>query len=76
MTIPTGLGLTSITSVRVLLRRVARHSTPNEAVAYLSKAVMSGFILGFALGIIIDQSHKLLRVDSVSGSYVQELWGR
>jgi high affinity sulfate transporter 1 len=42
---------------------------------FLSKAVMSGFILGFATGIIIDQSHKLLGVDSVSGSYVQELWG-
>jgi high affinity sulfate transporter 1 len=42
---------------------------------FLSKAVMSGFILGFAFGIIIDQSYKLLGVDSVSGSYVQELWG-
>jgi high affinity sulfate transporter 1 len=42
---------------------------------FLSKAVMSGFILGFAIGIIIDQSHKLLGVDSVSGSYAQELWG-
>jgi sulfate permease, SulP family len=27
---------------------------------FLSKAVMAGFILGFAIGIIIDQSHKLL----------------
>src|SRR5262245_48260614 len=42
---------------------------------FLSKAVMSGFILGFALGIIIDQSYKLLGVDSVSGSYMQQLWG-
>ena len=26
---------------------------------FLSKAVMAGFILGFSIGIIIDQSHKL-----------------
>ena len=42
---------------------------------FLSKAVMAGFVLGFSLGIIIDQSHKLLGVPSVDGSYVQELWG-
>ncbi len=42
---------------------------------FLSKAVMAGFVLGFALGIIIDQSHKLLGVPAVDGSYLQELWG-
>ena len=42
---------------------------------FLSKAVMSGFVLGFSIGIIIDQSHKLLGVPGVDGSYVQELWG-
>ena len=36
---------------------------------FLSKAVISGFILGLSIGIIIDQSHKLLGVDSVDGSY-------
>ena len=29
---------------------------------FLSKAVMAGFVLGFSIGIIIDQSHKLLGV--------------
>jgi SulP family sulfate permease len=42
---------------------------------FLSKAVMAGFVLGFSIGIVIDQSHKLLGVDSVEGSYAQELWG-
>ena len=42
---------------------------------FLSKAVMAGFILGFSIGIIIDQSHKLFGVDAVSGTYAQELWG-
>ena len=42
---------------------------------FLSKAVLAGFILGFALGIIIDQSHKLLGVAKVDGSYVQVLIG-
>ena len=42
---------------------------------FLSKAVMSGFVLGFSIGIIIDQSYKLLGVAPVDGSYVQELWG-
>jgi MFS superfamily sulfate permease-like transporter len=32
-------------------------------------------VVGFAIGIIIDQSHKLLGVDNVAGSYVQELVG-
>jgi high affinity sulfate transporter 1 len=42
---------------------------------FLSKAVMSGFILGFAIGIIINQSPKLLGVPATSGSYVEQLWG-
>ena len=42
---------------------------------FLSKAVMSGFILGFALGIVINQAHSLLGVPAVDGSYVQQLWG-
>jgi SulP family sulfate permease len=42
---------------------------------FLSKAVMAGFVLGFSIGIIIDQSHKLLGVPGASGSYMQEFWG-
>jgi SulP family sulfate permease len=42
---------------------------------FLSKAVLGGFILGFAIGIIIDQSHKLLGVSKVDGTYVQVLVG-
>lgn len=42
---------------------------------FLSKAVLAGFILGFALGIIIDQSYKLFGVDKVEGSYIQKLLG-
>jgi sulfate permease, SulP family len=42
---------------------------------FLSKAVMSGFVLGFAIGIVIDQSHTLLGVAGTDGSYVEELWG-
>jgi SulP family sulfate permease len=42
---------------------------------FLSKAVMAGFILGFSLGIIIDQSSKLFGLDAPSGTYAEELWG-
>jgi SulP family sulfate permease len=42
---------------------------------FLSRAVMSGFVLGFSIGIVIDQSHKLFGVPATSGSYLQELWG-
>ena len=42
---------------------------------FLSKAVMSGFILGFAIGIVINQTPSLLGVPAVDGSYVQQLWG-
>jgi sulfate permease, SulP family len=41
---------------------------------FLSTAVMAGFILGFSIGIIIDQSHKLFGVNIDSGTYMQELW--
>jgi high affinity sulfate transporter 1 len=42
---------------------------------FISKAVMEGFIAGFAVGIIIEQSYKLLGVDKVEGTYVQQLIG-
>ena len=54
------------TGVVYLLLGVARMGWVSN---FLSKAVMSGFVLGFAIGIIIDQSHKLLGVDAVDGSY-------
>ncbi len=41
---------------------------------FLSKAVMAGFVLGFSIGIIIDQSAKLFGVKVESGTYAQELW--
>src|SRR3954468_13946154 len=37
---------------------------------FLSRAVMSGFVLGFSIGIVIDQSHKLFGVPGSSGSYL------
>jgi high affinity sulfate transporter 1 len=40
---------------------------------FLSRAVMEGFILGFAIGIIIEQSYKLIGVDKVEGTFAQEL---
>jgi MFS superfamily sulfate permease-like transporter len=41
---------------------------------FLSKAVMSGFVLGFATGIVIDQSHKLFGISvPANASYAQEL---
>jgi SulP family sulfate permease len=42
---------------------------------FLSKAVMSGFVLGFAIGIVIDQSDALLGVSAVDGTYAEKLWG-
>jgi sulfate permease, SulP family len=42
---------------------------------FLSKAVMAGFVLGFSIGIIIDQTHTLLGVTAPTDSYVEELWG-
>jgi SulP family sulfate permease len=40
---------------------------------FLSRAVMAGFVLGFSIGIIIDQSHKLLGVSKADGTYVEIL---
>ena len=40
---------------------------------FLSRAVLAGFIFGFAIGIVIDQAPKLLGVPSTDGSYVEEL---
>ena len=40
---------------------------------FLSKAVLSGFILGFAIGIIIEQSNKVLGIADPTGSYAQQL---
>jgi SulP family sulfate permease len=42
---------------------------------FLSKAVMSGFVLGFAIGIVIDQCDALLGVPAVDGTYAEKLWG-
>ncbi len=41
---------------------------------FLSRAVLAGFIFGFAIGIVIDQVPKLLGTDAVDGSYAEELW--
>ena len=41
---------------------------------FLSKAVMGGFVLGFSIGIIIEQSYKLLGVPKADGSYMEQLW--
>jgi SulP family sulfate permease len=41
---------------------------------FLSKAVLAGFVLGFAIGIVIDQTPKLLGVPGGSGSYAGEAW--
>jgi high affinity sulfate transporter 1 len=42
---------------------------------FLSRAVLEGFIAGFAIGIIIEQSYKLLGVDKAEGTYVEQLIG-
>ena len=60
------------TGVVYLLLGIARMGWVSN---FLSKAVMSGFVLGFAIGIIIDQSHKLLGVAAVDGSYWEILVG-
>jgi high affinity sulfate transporter 1 len=40
---------------------------------FLSRAVTNGFILGFAIGIVIQQLAKLLGVEGGDGSYAEEL---
>ena len=42
---------------------------------FLSSAVLEGFVFAFGIGLIIDQSHKILGVDKVDGSYFQVLIG-
>ena len=43
---------------------------------FLSKAVMAGFVLGFSIGIIIDQSHKLLGVPASTAPTCRSSGGR
>jgi high affinity sulfate transporter 1 len=42
---------------------------------FLSKAVLEGFIFAFGIGLMVDQSHKLLGVPKVDGSYWDVLVG-
>jgi sulfate permease, SulP family len=42
---------------------------------FLSRAVMGGFVLGFSIGIVIDQSYKLLGVEKSEGTYWAVLVG-
>jgi SulP family sulfate permease len=41
---------------------------------FLSTAVLGGFVFAFGIGLIIDQSHKLLGVPGGDGTYMQKLW--
>jgi high affinity sulfate transporter 1 len=40
---------------------------------FLSRAVLAGFIFGFGVGIVIDQSSKLFGISPGDGSYAEEL---
>jgi high affinity sulfate transporter 1 len=42
---------------------------------FLSGAVLAGFVFGFGIGLIVDQSPKILGVPKASGSYFQVLIG-
>jgi high affinity sulfate transporter 1 len=42
---------------------------------FLSTSVLEGFIFAFGIGLIVDQSHKILGVPKVDGSYWQVLVG-
>jgi SulP family sulfate permease len=42
---------------------------------FLSKAVLEGFIFAFGIGLMVDQSHKILGVPKVDGSYWNVLVG-
>lgn len=42
---------------------------------FLSKAVLAGFIIGFAVGIVIEQLPNILGIAPSDGSYVEELVG-
>ena len=70
--VPVTAALAIVTGIIYLLLRAARMGWISN---FLSRAVMSGFVLGFSIGIIIDQTYKLLGVDKTSGSYWDELVG-
>ena len=70
--VPITAALAIVTGVIYLLLRIARMGWISN---FLSRAVMSGFVLGFSIGIIIDQTYKLFGVDKTSGSYWDELVG-
>lgn len=40
---------------------------------FLSSAVLGGFVFGFGIGLIIDQSNKVLGVAKAEGSYIEVL---
>jgi high affinity sulfate transporter 1 len=42
---------------------------------FLSSAVLEGFVFAFGIGLIVDQSHKILGVPKVDGSYWNVLVG-
>jgi len=42
---------------------------------FLSGAVLAGFVFGFGIGLIVDQTPKILGVPKASGSYFQVLIG-
>jgi high affinity sulfate transporter 1 len=42
---------------------------------FLSSAVLEGFVFAFGIGLIVDQSHKILGVPKVDGTYFQVLIG-
>ena len=42
---------------------------------FLSGAVLAGFVFGFGIGLIVDQSPKILGVPKAAGSYFQVLIG-
>ena len=42
---------------------------------FLSGAVLGGFVFGFGIGLIVDQTPKILGVPKASGSYFQVLMG-
>jgi sulfate permease, SulP family len=68
--VPVTAALALVTGVVYVLLGILRMGWVSN---FLSKAVLAGFILGFALGIIIDQSYKLFGVTKTEGTYVQKL---
>jgi sulfate permease, SulP family len=43
--------------------------------AFLSRAVLQGFVFGFGIGLIVDQSPKILGIPKAAGSYFDVLIG-